>query len=279
MQFDRITGNLSAPASILYADIKSPEFSHFHQILAEKAQKKEISYRIRHKKPVVENPRPLVIGGYGVELALKRTDYIVIDDREADSVAEGEPVKAEVVLEDEELADLKPLSTSELVSLGLKTSSFIMQSESPFEVLTRLSQDFPKYSSAIAAHNVSSNFVNEHVYNRGQFVPPGTNVLWINGMQVPARQVDAFSLLDLLRKERKLLNKFHQLGLSGPQTISLLSHQDIAMTKADDEPPRVDWRDESDGGDVIMWLNNIEKDIRYRDWPTNVNTVCWNDSQ
>lgn len=263
---------MSAPASILYADITSPEFNQFHKKLIQKAQKQEISYRIRHRKPNVKESKPLVIGGYGVELALKRTDYIVIDDREAEAQLQGESVKTEVVLEDEELADLKPLSASELVSLGLKASSFIMQSENPFEVLTRLSQDFPRYSSAIAAHNVSSAFAEEHVYNRGRLVPAGANVVWINGLQVPTRQMDAFSMLDILRKERKLLNKFSQLGLTGPQTISLLSHEDVAFTKADDEPARFDWRDGD--GDVIIWLNNIEKDKRYNGWPETVQAVC-----
>ncbi|KFX85768.1 hypothetical protein V490_09425 [Pseudogymnoascus sp. VKM F-3557] len=271
LQFDRIIGNLSAPASILYADITSPEFNQFHKTLIQKAQKQEISYRIRHKKPSVLESRPLVISGYGVELALKRTDYIVIDDREAEAQVQEESIKTEVVLEDEELADLKPLSTSELVSLGLKASSFIMQSENPFEVLTRLSQDFPRYSSAVAAHNVSSDFAEEHAYNRGQLVPAGANVVWINGLQVPARQIDAFSMLDILRKERKLLNKFSQLGLTGPQTINLLSHKDVAITKVDGEPARFDWRDSE--GDAIMWLNNIEKDKRYSGWPTDVRTL------
>ncbi|KFY85437.1 hypothetical protein V498_07720 [Pseudogymnoascus sp. VKM F-4517 (FW-2822)] len=272
LQFDRITGNLSAQASILYADITSPEFNQFHKKLIQRAQKQEISYRIRHKKQNVQESRPLVIGGYGVELALKRTDYIVIDDREAEAQAQEESTKTEVVLEDEELADLKPLSASELVSLGLKASGFIMQSENPFEVLTRLSQDFPRYSSAIAAHNVSSNFAEEHVYNRGQLVPAGANVVWINGLQVPTRQIDAFSMLDILRKERKLLKKFSQLGLTGSQTIGLLSHEDIAFTKAGDEPARFDWRDGGDG-DVIIWLNNIEKDKRYDGWPATVRTI------
>lgn len=240
----------------------------------------ETSYRIRHKKPVVQEPRPLIIGGYGVELALKRTDYIVIDDRDAEgSSNEQVSTKAEVILEDEELADLKPLSTSELVSLGLKASSFIMQSENPFQMLTRLSQDFPRYSSAIAAHNTSSDFASEHTYNRGQLAPAGMNVFWINGLQVSERQVDAFSILDILRKERKLMHSFHQLGLTGPEAIGLLSHPDIAAVKADNEPQRFDWRDDAEGGNVIIWLNDIEKDERYQDWPADVKMVCGEDYQ
>lgn len=271
LQFDRIAGNLSAPASILYADITSPIFGHFHKALIQTARNGKTSYRIRHRKPFILKQKPVIVGGYGVELALKRTDYIVIDDRDAGVPPDKhDSKKKEVILEDEQVADLKPLSKSELVSLGLKASSFIMQSENPFQILTGLSQDFPRFSTAIAAHNISSEFVTEHAYNRGQLIPAGLNVFWINGLQVLERQVNAFTLLDILRKERKLMHDFRQLGLTGPQAIDLLSHQDIAIVKAEDEPQRFDWRDTVEGGNVIIWLNDVEKDKRYQGWPTDV---------
>jgi UDP-glucose:glycoprotein glucosyltransferase len=56
----------------------------FHQTLIRTARGGKTSYRIRHRKPLTIRSTPLVIGGYGVELALKRTDYIVIDDRKED---------------------------------------------------------------------------------------------------------------------------------------------------------------------------------------------------
>lgn len=265
MQFDRIFGNLSAPASIIYGDITSPLFGHFHKLLIQSAQNGKTSYRIRHSMPVVSDNKPLVVGGYGVELALKRTDYIVIDDRDAETQSSAEP-GSQVVLEDEEVADLKPLSKAELAGLGLKASSFILQSDNPLSMLARLSQDFPRYSTAIAAHNVSAQFVTEHEYNRKRLVPSGMNVLWINGLQIPERQVDAFSMLDIIRKERKLMQAFRHLGLSGPQAIDLLSHSNIATSKAEDEPQRFDWRDITENGETIIWLNNIEKDKRYQSW-------------
>ena len=140
-----------------------------------------------------------MVSGYGVELALKRTDYIVIDDRESGKeTAEIETTAAkaeEVVFEAEELADLKPLSATELLGLGLKAASFIMSSEDPFDTLIKVSQDFPKHSSAITTRNTSTSLVEEHRSNRDVLLPAGYNIVWMNGAQVEARQMNAFALL------------------------------------------------------------------------------------
>lgn len=268
--FDRVLGNPSAPASILYADITSPTFGHFHKILAKTAREGKTSYRIRHKKALNSESKPLIIPGYGVELALKRTDYIVIDDRDEEESKPKPATETEVKFEDEEFADLKPLSTSELYDLSLKASSFILQSEDPFDTLVKLSQDFPKYSSAVASHNATQEFVSEHNYNREQLVPAGYNVWWMNGVQFTERQIEALSLLDVLRKERKLINGVRDLGFTGSEAIKLLAHTEISTAKVEDEPQRFDWRDENEGGKVIIWMNDIEKDKRYSDLPTSL---------
>jgi len=269
-------GDVSKPAAILYADVTSPVFGQFHKTLSKTAREGKTSYRIRHRKSSSIDTKPLIIPGYGVELALKRTDYIVIDDRDDQEETPGKsPSKAEVKFEDEELADLKPLSTSELLDLSVKASSFIVQSEDPFDTLVKLSQDFPKYSSAVVSHNASTEFIAEHEYNRAQLVPAGYNVWWMNGAQLIERQIDGLNFLDALRKERKLINGVRNLGLTGAQAIDLLAHPDISTAKAEDEPQRFDWRDETEGGNVIIWMNDIEKDKRYSDWPTPLTAVSY----
>lgn len=275
LQFDRVLGDPSAPASILYADITSPSFGQFHKTLVKTARQGKTSYRVRHRKPMTADDKPLIIPGYGVELALKRTDYIVIDDREeSESKTASAIPEREVKFEDEEFADLKPLSSSELFSLGLKASSFIMQSDNPLDSLVKLSQDFPKYSSAVASHNVSKDFAAEHEFNRDQFAPAGKNIVWMNGLQITDRQMEALDLLDTFRRERKLINGLRELGLTGPQAIELLSHPQIALTKAESEPPRFDWRDDIEGGNAIIWMNNLEKDKRYSGWSNSLSAVC-----
>lgn len=263
--------------SILYADITSNEFAEFHKSLSKEAKEGKISYRVRYKPAEAASSEALPINGYGVALDLKRTDYIVIDDRKAEEGKEEEvsidPQPAEVNLDQEEISDVKPLSASELLRLGLRTSSFVMNSSEPLDTLLKLSQDFPKHSSAVSHHNVSEALVEEHRANREQLLPPGYNVLWINGVQMDPRKIDPFSLLDHLRRERSLIDNGKSLGLSGKEVIDLLSHPAITAAQTNDEPARYDWRDATEGGDIIIWMNDIEKDKRYGDWSPDLSAV------
>ncbi|KAI4595123.1 hypothetical protein KJ359_007098 [Pestalotiopsis sp. 9143b] len=270
LPFDRKLGR--GPEAVLYADLTKPDFGSFHATLSEKARKGEISYRLRYRPERRELLEKLPVNGYGVELQLKRTDYIVIDDREAETKAETvESANLEVNLDaDDEVTDLKPLSSSELSALGVKAASFIMQSDDPFNSLLKLTQDFPKYSASFAAHNESEDFLREHYFNRGQMVPQGMNVLWMNGVQLIERQIDPYTLVDLLRRERKLIQGVTDLGLTGKQAVSLLGNREVTVAKSNDEVGRFDWRDEIEDGRVILWLNNIEKDKRYAEYPTNL---------
>lgn len=276
LPFDVALG--SGPSCILYADTASPDFGKFHKVLAEKARNRECAYKLRHRRLSNESLEALPVSGYGVELALKRTDYIVIDDRKAEEDAAQKPIAStpsEVVLdEDEEVTDLKPLSTSELKDLGLKAGSFIMHSDSPFDTLLKLTQDFPKYSTSLASHNISQDFLKEYRANRATLVPGGVNVLWMNGVQLVERQLDAFTLVDLLRRERKMIHGVMDLGLSGEEAISLLAHKSVAEAKTDDgDAPRFVWTDAMEEGKVILWLNSIEKDKRYEEWPKSLMAV------
>lgn len=272
LPFDRVLG--AGAESVLYADPSSPEFGAFHSALAKKARAGEVAYKLRYRRSPSEQQEPLGVSGYGVELALKRTDYIVIDDRKAEAQESQKAAAAEVVLdEQEEVADLKPLSTSELASLGLKAASFIMHSQNPLDALVKLTQDFPKFSASIASHDVSEDFKTEHLLNRQHMVPSGMNVVWMNGVQLIERQIQPYTLLDMLRKERKLIDGVRALGLTGQQAISLLGHQQVASAKSNDEPMRFDWRDEQEDGRVIIWLNDLETDEAYANFPVPLKSL------
>lgn len=219
------------------------------------------------------------VSGYGVELQLKRTDYIVIDDREAAEASVDQSQKttsAEVVLDgEEEVNDLKPLATSELASLGLNTGSFIMESENPFQALIKLTQDFPKFSASVAARNASDAFITEHRQNREVAAPPGVNALWMNGVQLSERQIDPYTLVSSIRRERVFIKGAIDLGLTAKEAISLLGDREVTMANTDNEGPRFDWRDQLEDGRVIIWLNNIEKDKRYATFSPSLSMVCF----
>lgn len=274
LPFDRIHGNSSALPAILYADITAPNFKKWHKTLSSTAKDGKTSYRIRHKPSSKAPASPLVVNGYGVGLQLKRTDYIVIDDRQAGEDKNVAQKPLDTTLNDEEdVADLKPLSKDEVSDLGVKAASFVMQSEEPMDTLLKLVQDFPKYSSVISAHNASDVFVKGHTKNLDQWLLGGLNLISINGLNIPARDVNPYSLLAHLRRERKLINGFRSQGLLVSQIVSLLSHGSDPKMQTQDAPQRYDFRDTAEGGDVIVWLNDIENDPLYKDWPTSLEAV------
>jgi len=260
--------------SIIYADLASPSFRQFHHTISATARSGKTTYRLRYKPSLSGDKHSLFVSGYGVEMALKRTDYIVIDDRKAedDETAETNAVE-EATLADTEVTDLRPLSSSELRKLDLKAATFVMNSGTPFETLLKLSQDFPKHSTAIVGTNVSRELQQEHRANCDLFLPQGQNIIWINGVQVLPRDFDAYAMLEHLRRERKLINSAIDLGFTGEEAIRFMSHTAISEAQNDQDSQRYDWRDDAEGGNVILWMNDIEKDKRYADWPETVRAV------
>lgn len=272
LPFDRILG--FGKDAILYADPTSASFGPFHSALSMAAKQGDLSYRLRYRRSAEVPHSPLPVSGYGVKLDLKRTDYIVIDDREAGQETQQKPAAADVNLDaNEEVADLKPLSSSELASLGLKTASFILKSDNPLDALVKSTQDFPKFSASLASHEVTQGFSEEQEKNVAAGVPSGINFLWMNGVQLIERQIEPFTLIEMIRRERKLIDGVRELGLNGQEAVSLLGHSEIASSKADDEPPRFDWTDRLEDGKAVMWLNDLEKDSRYQKLPSDLTAV------
>ncbi|KAM3498853.1 hypothetical protein MY10362_007850 [Beauveria mimosiformis] len=273
LPFDRSIG--AGKDAVLYVDPASPHFRKFHAPLRIAAEAGEYNYRVRYRRPMNASNKALHVSGFGVELALKRTDYIVIDDRASQSDAKAQkPLDTEAIFEEQELTDLHPLSTSELATLGMKSSSFIQSSKTPFETLVKLMQDFPKFSASISAHNVSASFSEEYQRGHIQRVPRGINALWMNGLQLIERQIEPFALVEMLRDERKLIDAVRNLGLNGDEAISLLGHENIAATQSDaGGTMRFDWTDRSEDGQAIIWLNDLEKDDRYAQYPDDLSSL------
>lgn len=293
LQFDRpLETAADRPAAILYADIRAPGFRAHHERLKRYAEEGRISYRLRYRPPVQpEEAEPLMLSGYGVSLVLKKTDYVVMDDRgvdgggsasagrDDDQAAVGEkggPAAQQQLsgqlLEDysEEMGGIKPLQKEDLAGLGYKAASFVMSSPDPLATLQRLVQDFPKHAATVAARNASAGVGEELKRNwEAGHIGPGENLLWINGLHMDPSQVNAFALLQHLRRERKHINGFRSLGLTSQQAVELLSHGALAAAKAEERALRFDYRDAIEGGNVIVWLNDLEKDSRYRAWTKN----------
>lgn len=95
----------------------------------------------------------------------------------------------------------------------------------------------------------------------------------MNGMHIPHQNVEALSLLSLMRRERALITALRKLGLTNQEAVMFLSHPKIAENIESSTKDRFDIRDTPESGGVIIWLNDLEKDSRYATWPFEIRNV------
>jgi UDP-glucose:glycoprotein glucosyltransferase len=93
LPLDRVSRASTTPQAILYFEPEGPtaqsssliEYLDYHA-----GYRPDFSYIIRYRPSPGQNKRSKSkMAGYGVELALKRTDYLVVDDRNSGSAVPG----------------------------------------------------------------------------------------------------------------------------------------------------------------------------------------------
>uniref|UniRef100_A0A8C8SPY0 UDP-glucose ceramide glucosyltransferase-like 1 n=1 Tax=Pelusios castaneus TaxID=367368 RepID=A0A8C8SPY0_9SAUR len=244
------TLNENVPVVILYAEIGTKDFVKFHKVLSEKAQKEEIVYVLRHYKP---SPRKMYLSGYGVELAIKSTEYKAVDDIQVkatnDTTEEGDDETEEVQgflfgklkqmypdLKDnlkelrkhliQSTNNLEPLKIWELQDLSFQAASQIISA--------------PAYKALKLMKDLAQNY------------------------PIKARTCFLFffllSILETLKLEGKVMHGLHDLGLKEEAISKFMKLQIHPM----DDSCALDIRHTS-----IIWVNNIEKDDSYNMWPTS----------
>ncbi|KAF5093935.1 hypothetical protein D0Z00_003783 [Geotrichum galactomycetum] len=265
-----LTSGDSLPYAVLYTDLVDfEEFTKFHTHLYQSALARKLNYVVRYRAPPTNaDSARQQLTGYGAELYVKRTDYLVIDDRDTKSAESSEnseeadeaeqPSKAQTVLQP--VNEGGTISKANLNLLGFKASKFILDSNDPFGALVNVSLDFPKYSFPLSEITGSrkdwANLVSDNVRS-------GSNLLYINGAPVPTSDDNVFSISKAIDRERNYMNKFKSLGLSSSDALDLiLSEIDLKDgINGDEKNVRYDYRTPS-----LVWLNDLETDERYKQW-------------
>ncbi|CAJ0836769.1 10428_t:CDS:10 [Entrophospora sp. SA101] len=241
--------NNNLPIIILYSDLNSLDFIYIHKYLIDLVNDNKIIYILRYK-PLINNNnnnnKELYLSGYGVELALKQTDYIVLDDRNINSEDDNSNIednKIEDKLNDnlfsEEISEIVPLKSSEIKDSNNQLSSLI-----------KLSQDFPKYSYSISQLTLNTSIVKEVSLNQ-HYITNENNILWLNGLILDHNNINPFSP-----------------GVS----IELLTLQSKSESKTSLDVTKglFDVRDQSKNSNLIVWFNDFEKDEKYEHWPSKI---------
>lgn len=92
----------------------------------------------------------------------------------------------------------------------------------------------------------------------------GTGSLYLNGLELNIDIADIFSLTSVLRKEARLLESLHQVGLELGQMRDLI----YLDTSSKNNDYGVDMRDSS-----IQWVNDLESDKKYAYWSKSVHDI------
>ncbi|KAJ7513036.1 glycosyltransferase family 24 protein [Mycena galericulata] len=282
--------------AIFYASVASPNFRELHSYLYALANKPipQIQYVFR---PIPESPRSDArnyLSGYGVSLDLKKMDYLALDDRNArtsskegvtaqDAAADADSIPEDPVLA---LIDAYPepetstaadgmLSEEALAALGFQATQLIADSSEPLATLTQLTQNFPKYMPALSRRVVVNASLQEEVHANQLRAQAGVNVFWLNGATLPEKELAPLSLLRLVRRERAVLESLTSLGLERAEALELLSHPETGAAGGDAGvlDNVFDASDRPEGGEVIVWWNDIEKDSRYASWPSSIHSL------
>uniref|UniRef100_H2MTP2 UDP-glucose ceramide glucosyltransferase-like 1 n=1 Tax=Oryzias latipes TaxID=8090 RepID=H2MTP2_ORYLA len=229
------------PVVILYAEIGTKKFSSFHKVLTEKAEEGKLVYVLRH---FLADPKPakMLLSGYGVELAVKSTEYKAVDDTKVKgqlddndevqgfifrTLKKSHPELQEQLTELrkhllESTNDMAPLKVWEMQDLSFQAAARIMS--------------VPKFDSLKVMKDLSQNF--------------------------PSRTPHSVcSILEILRGEAKILEGLHNLEIKGEHQGKFLS---LPVNTVDDSYA-LDIRHPA-----IMWMNDIENDHIYQNWPSGL---------
>ncbi|XP_074845374.1 UDP-glucose:glycoprotein glucosyltransferase 2 isoform X2 [Carettochelys insculpta] len=238
--------------------------------------------------------RKMYLSGYGVELAIKSTEYKAVDDIHIkatnDTTGEEDDDESEVQgflfgklkqmypdLKDnlkefrkhliESSNNLEPLKPWELQDLSFQAASQIISTPvfSALKVMKDIAQNFPIKARSLTKIPVNQQMRNEIEKNQKHFhevlgIQPGEARLFLNGLPIDLDFHDTFSILETLKVEGKVLHGLHDLGIKEDAFRKFMRLQIHPV----DDSCALDIRHSS-----IIWANNIEDDHFYNKWPTS----------
>nr|CAB3267495.1 UDP-glucose:glycoprotein glucosyltransferase 1 [Phallusia mammillata] len=282
---------------ILYGNILDPKFKEAHRFLQRMAEEGHARYVLRHY--IRARPEKKVrLSGYGVELAIKSTEYKALDDSKVKDDANSATAEDESDIEIEgfdfstlrrlhpdmssQLTDLRnhlidstnemaPMKVWQLQDLSYQAAARVLTSppEEQLKVLKDISQNFPLKVRSLVKQQVTDAMRDEIKKNQRKFqefdMDSGDSVFLLNGMSIDLDESDIYKILDLLRNEGKLIDGLKKLNLTGNDLQKVLK---VNLNTDRPEKYMLDIRDSS-----VMWMNDVENDEKYERWPSNLHEM------
>lgn len=299
---------LSIPVVILYASNDPRSFGPFHDVLHQASRSSPIRaiyifrWQVSSEDSQSSSVDPSHLSGWATRLDIKKSDYLTVDDRPVEtkprdsreSESESDSTKQKTKEDTPETSTvITPLQADEFSNIGLKATHHVLTSPNPLSALRVLSEDFPRHAYNLVKSwvpgEIDVDLERELMKNAAEgIIQPGQSAIWINGLDIssvlPLANINFFKLIQLMRDERRWIKSLTSLGLSASEIRKLITDEELNSalsgeggTRSDDleiDPSilgeRFDASDRLERGGTILWLNDLEKDVRYAAWPKNL---------
>lgn len=236
--------------AVIYGEIGTPEFIELYDYCKNLADMGKINFVVRHLALIghdfPSNSKDKVsLGGYGVELAIKSTEYRAQDDTrvkgEDRNLGEGFLGVAEKPDEIEDLVfnelaqsnsglkstnpqfheqilesikQIPIINSSDIADLSTQAVGLILTAppEKQLELMRDLNQNFPIVAKSLTGEKVDKKLRNELEHNQMLFarflnLAPTDAALFMNGMFFDVDALDMFALFEVVRNEFKELHE------------------------------------------------------------------------
>lgn len=208
---------------------------------------------------------PLTIPGYGVELALKSTEYNAQDDatqrnREKDDSA------GKTILSNPEKLDIRLGNFSDI---GKHVLEKVAAAEDGLRTLKAITEDFPSIVDEIADVTVSKGTA-EAVESLANSVMPDAKLLVINGAAMNPQDLSWHGILEKVRTESEFMQALHDLGINIETVSALVTRRVVKSADAGDV--RLDYR-ATISADEVLWLSDVETDPMFAGVPTELHSM------
>jgi UDP-glucose:glycoprotein glucosyltransferase len=263
---------LTERTAILYANIQHETFEPMLKILKSAAKKHDDFNFVLRFIPAAEQRRAIYLSGYGVELDVKNTEYKAVDDRKVtneddqDSITSKETDAKELLYEPE--PSIQKLTKEQISEISGRAITFASESENKWDSLVQLTQNFPKYAHLLLEKSVNSDISRESL-EMMQLATGEEQYLFMNGLNIDLEDINVFGMLRMMRTDTKVIKELESVGFSSSEAIDLISSP--MESKSD-----IEW-----GAcfnvktDLAIWLNDIEKDAMYAQFPSGLETLMY----
>lgn len=253
---DRVVGT-AGPLAVLYGGNNEETISML-RVLVAFANDEKLRFVWRYAPD--DTTEAEVVGGYGVDLTLKRTDYIVIDDRDIkENVAtlEAGDVPFYGTLPD----DIPPVAAEDIPQLGLQLASYVRASENPIDTLTTLLELLPLYAQGLADEEIEPKVRLAVDNNEKRGWNSRFSNIYVNGVPMLS-QLLVFELIKAIKGEYRTVERFVESGLTVPEAKVLMAEftSNASLHQMLRETPRYALPE-----DAPFWFNNVAKDSIYKD--------------